>query len=203
VTFNDSDCTDDDVNAQIQANATDIGSGTEDIDVTFSQQIDGTLTDFLKSDADGNVGFLAKDQAIPDGKGLLFDDTPGTDDTGTGDIASMTVDENTVGVACALHMDTDGNWIEADADTASAADMPCQALALETGTGTKKVLLRGFARNDDWAWTVGGLIYVSTTTGTLTQTAPSTTGDMVQIVGFATHADRMYFNPSYTMIEHN
>ena len=56
-------------------------------------------------------------------------------------------------------------------------------------------------RDDTWTWTVGGLIYVSTTTGTLTQTAPSGTGDQVQVVGYATHADRMYFNPSLVLVE--
>jgi hypothetical protein len=186
--------------SRIKANATDVTEGAEIADAWWQILISGAWVTVLNIDGDGNVGFTNKDQAIPDGKGLLYDDTPGSDLTGTGDIASMTVDENSVGVTCALHMDTDGNWIEADADTASGADMPCQALALETGTGTKKVLLRGFIRNDAWTWTVGGLIYVSTTTGTLTQTAPSSADDRIQIVGFATHADRMFFNPSYSMI---
>lgn len=124
---------------------------------------------------------------------------PNSDDTGSGQMAPMTVDANTIGVGSALHMDTDGHWIEADADV--IATMPCSALALETGTGSKKVLLQGFMRNDGWTWTVGGIIYVSCTVGTLTQTAPAGNGDFVQIVGFATHADRMWFSPNLNLVE--
>jgi hypothetical protein len=47
-------------------------------------------------------------------------------------------------------------------------------------------------RNDAWAWTAGGQIYLSATVGGLTQTAPATSGDKVQQVGFAISADVMY-----------
>jgi len=124
---------------------------------------------------------------------VKLDDTPGTDLTANGFAVTMTVDANATGVGAALHMDTDGNWIEADASATTT--MPCTALALETGTGSKDVLLQGFIRNDAWTWTVGGEIFVSTTTGALTQTGPSGSGDQVQIVGLATHADRIFFNP--------
>lgn len=59
ITFKDSDCTDDDVNAKIQINATDTGSGTEDIDWTYSTQIAGNLTTWLSVDADGVVSAAA------------------------------------------------------------------------------------------------------------------------------------------------
>ncbi|MBA7506480.1 hypothetical protein ES706_05171 [subsurface metagenome] len=63
-------------------------------------------------------------------------------------------------------------------------------------------LLRGFLRFDTWTWTPGGLLYVDRTTpGTLTQTAPSTTGDQVQVVGVAITADIILFNPSYELVE--
>lgn len=117
----------------------------------------------------------------------------GADDTACGLIATMTVDTNSVGIGSALFMAADGNFDEADADLTAA--MPCTALALETSTGTKKVLLLGYMRHDAWTWTPGGVIFVSGTVGTLTQTAPTTTGQQIQIVGYATHADRMYFNP--------
>jgi hypothetical protein len=125
---------------------------------------------------------------------------PESNNEARGIITTMTVDANTYGIGAALYLDNDGHWIEADAETA----MPCGALALETGTGSKRVLMQGFIRNDNWNWsTIGGFgfIYVSCVTGELTQTAPSGSGDFVQIVGFATHANRMYFNPQYTMVE--
>jgi len=52
-TFGDSDTTDSDANAQICVQCTDTGSGTEDCDLTISQQIAGTMTDVWELDADG------------------------------------------------------------------------------------------------------------------------------------------------------
>lgn len=69
-------------------------------------------------------------------------------------------------------------------------------------------LMHGFARDDSWNWNVGGssgLIYGSTagTTGnTLTQTAPTGANAVTQILGVATHPDRIYFNPQLVQVEH-
>ncbi len=57
VVFKDSDCADADDNAEIYAEATDTGSGTEDIDLYFRQQINGTMSTFLHADADGDLDF--------------------------------------------------------------------------------------------------------------------------------------------------
>lgn len=56
----------------------------------------------------------------------------------------------------------------------------------------------GFIRDDHWAWTVGGPIYLSAATGgALTQTAPTATDSVTIIVGVATHADRMFKHTFY------
>ena len=47
---------------------------------------------------------------------------------------------------------------------------------------------------------MGGLIYASETAGALTQTAPTGTDTGVQIVGQATDADRMDFNPMLNIV---
>ena len=47
-----------------------------------------------------------------------------------------------------------------------------------------------------WNWTVGGIIYLSTTPGALTQTAPSATDDVVRVCGWAVNADTVFWNPS-------
>jgi hypothetical protein len=57
VDFADSDGTDSDVNARIYADLTDTGSGTEDADMYFQQQIAGAMTTWLHADADGNIDF--------------------------------------------------------------------------------------------------------------------------------------------------
>ena len=55
--FRDSGCTDNDDNVRIYADCTDTGSGTEDCDITIAVQVDGTLTDVISIDADGNINF--------------------------------------------------------------------------------------------------------------------------------------------------
>ena len=134
-------------------------------------------------------------------KSIEFDPTPTNDDTGQGIIITATIDQNTQGFGNAMHLDTDGHWIDAHADNATTA-MPCMALALEAGTGTKKLLLRGIIRDDDWNWTVGAAIYVSdTASGDLTETQTADTGEIVQFVGWALSADVIFFNPSNLWLE--
>lgn len=128
-----------------------------------------------------------------------LDSSPDSDHTGSGITSDMTVDVNATGFGAALYIASDGNLEEADAS--SSATMPCMGMALESGTGTKSILLSGFIRDDSWAWTSGGKIYVSTTTGALTQTVPSGSGDQVQVVGVAKSADIVYFFPSLLTLE--
>jgi hypothetical protein len=77
-------------------------------------------------------------------------------------------------------------------------------LALEAGTDTNplKVALAGsFVRDDTWTWTVGAELYMATTDGDITETAPSTTGNLVRIIGYAVTADIIFFDPDRTYIE--
>jgi len=129
-----------------------------------------------------------------------WDNSPSTDKTATGIMTTMTYGE-TVALYELLFMETDGELYLADADTLTT--MPAIALALETGgdADTKKVLMTGFVRYDEWNWTIGGLLYASTTPGGITQTAPSGTNDVVQIVGIAISADVIYFKPEYSNLE--
>lgn len=129
---------------------------------------------------------------------------PDDDATAYGLKATMTVDTNAEGFGAPLAMAADGHLDTADAD--SVNNMPCIALALETGTGNKKVLLHGIIRNDAWNWTMGAgvanLVYVSITVGTLTQTKPTGVDDVVQPVGWALSADVIYFCPSMLWVTH-
>ena len=115
-----------------------------------------------------------------------------------GMIINVTVDDASVAFGNPLYCADDFNYERCDADT--TATMPCVALAVETGAGSKMVLLEGQICNTTWDWSAGP-IYISLTTGALTQTIPSGTGDQVQIVGFALSADTMYFRPDSTVVE--
>ncbi|MBK8225426.1 MAG: hypothetical protein IPK73_30800 [Candidatus Obscuribacter sp.] len=128
---------------------------------------------------------------------------PSNNLTATGVKITLTANENQAfGDVCFINSDGEAQLADADAAATSGAIFMCTG-TVTTGNPATYLAL-GIARNDTWAWTVGGLIYLSTagTTGnTLTQTAPSGSGDIVQILGVATHADRMYFKPELVQIE--
>lgn len=140
------------------------------------------------------------DITLPDAGDIIWDNAPASDHTWSGDVTSLTAGENlTVGEAC--YFKSDAKLWKADADASTT--MPVVALATTTilADASGEFLLRGFIRDDTWNWTVGGLVYASTTSGALTQTAVSATGDQLQIVGWAPSADILYFNPSYDIVE--
>jgi len=139
--------------------------------------------------------------ALPDGALLEIDPTPGTDATGSGDMIKMTVDTNTVGIGGLLHLESDGNFGDADADAeATCSSMLVMALTASVAAG-QKVLTRGVVRQDTWSWTVGAVLYASTSPGQMTETPPAGTGDIVRVVGYALSADVIFFDPDKTFIE--
>jgi hypothetical protein len=142
--------------------------------------------------------------AAPSGGGsgaVTFNEPAADNSAGTQSIFDSATVGESVAFPDLLYLKSDGKWWKSDAD--AAATMPGLRMALETKTAnqTCSMLVHGRVRNDAWNWTVGGIIYASTTTGELTQTAPSGTTDIVQIVGEAYHADKMIFNPDISFLE--
>ena len=120
------------------------------------------------------------------------------DETSSGIIyKDATVDTNAKGIGAPLFMAADKHF---DTATGSIITAPCVALALEAGTGTKDVLLLGGLQQDDWSWVTGpgtkSLIYISGSLGTLTQTIPTLTDQMIQPIGYAITGSYIWFNPS-------
>lgn len=132
-----------------------------------------------------------------------LDATPATDHSATGITTNALNAGTTIAAFELCYLASDGEWALADAD-ADTTSTGMFGLALEAGTDGNplSVALAGsFVRDDTWNWTVGGIIYVSTTAGGLTQTAPSGTGDIVRVVGYAVSADVIYFNPDGAWVE--
>ncbi len=126
-------------------------------------------------------------------------EAPAVNDTASGMIVSMTYGES-ISFGDPLYFKSDGKVYKADSDGSST--YPVMAIAIETASsGSHKVLLIGIVRHDAWNWTVGGTVYLSTSAG-LTQTQPSATDNVIQVMGIATHADRMYFKPGLTYLTH-
>lgn len=97
--------------------------------------------------------------------------------------------------------DTAGEWLLADADLAGA--WPARGVACNVaGDGEAAiVLVFGIMRHDAWAFTEGQTLYLSDT-GTITGTAPTGSGDCIQVVGFALSDDEAFFNFTGQYSEH-
>jgi len=174
---------------------------TNDID-----QIEKSL-EFLKEVLQNFlISFSNTDATVAFPANVELEDAPSANVTAYGVKVKLTCGETTgvaFGDVCYMKAADSKMWlIDADASTS----MPGIAMACETlaADAVGDFLLLGFARDDTWTWTVGSLIYgtVTGTTGnTLSHTAPSGAGDQVQVLGVATHADRMYFKPSMVLVE--
>jgi hypothetical protein len=174
---------------------------TNDID-----QIEQTLG-FIKDVFENFlISFSTTDATVAFPANMELDESPSANVTAYGVKVKLTCGETTgvaFGDVCYMKAADSKMWlIDADASTS----MPGIAMACETlaADAVGDFLLLGFARDDTWNWTVGSLIYgtVTGTTGnTLSHTAPSGAGDQVQVLGVATHADRMYFKPSMVLVE--
>lgn len=122
---------------------------------------------------------------------------PATDLTVTGTVISATAGEN-LAYGDIVYIKSDGKLWKGDAD---ASLFPVQYMATATilANASGVFLKDGYARNDAWTWTIGGAIYLSATAGGMTQTAPSSSGAGIQIVGYAHSATIIKFlaSPDY------
>lgn len=136
--------------------------------------------------------------------GINLMNPPSVNDTASGLIIKANVSANSQGIGAPLYVDISGNLVEANATT--SATSPCVALAIDTGTGVKRVLVHGVLRIDGWGLATGpgtaSLVYVSTATGALTQTQPSGTDQVIQPVGWALSSNSIYFAPSMMYLTH-
>ncbi len=165
----------------------------------------GAMFDVLEDTTPQLGGDLdANGKNITDVHEIRVDTLPDTDHTANGFTTNSLNAGTTIAAFELVYLHTDGEWALTDADAAATAGSVMLGIALEAGTDTNPmdVALSGaFVRDDTWAWTVGAELYVSTTPGDLTETAPSATGDIVRVVGYAVTADVVYFLPGSSWVE--
>ena len=126
-----------------------------------------------------------------------------TDGEGKGDVVyfggttSMTA-------GAIYHYKSDGTWELADADDNTKSD-GLLGVALGAASDTNGVLLRGMVTLDHDPGAVGDPIYLTTTAGDASSTAPSGNGNIVRIIGYCLHASngQIWFNPDSTFVEVN
>lgn len=155
--------------------------------------------------------------------GVSFDgsaniDLPGVNEAGTQPITfskSSTADGNhtqgdvvyfgsttSMTAGAIYHFKSDGTWELADADAASTCD-GMLGVALGAASDTNGVLLRGMVTLDHDPGAVGDVLFLSTTAGDCSATAPSGNGDIIRVVGYCLDASngQIYFNPDGTYVE--
>ena len=132
---------------------------------------------------------------------IVFAKTGNTDFDSNGEIIKFGTGSTTQG---ALHyLNSSGGWTLADADATGTAGGVLLAIALGTDPDVDGMLLRGMFTLDHDPGTIGDELYVSTTAGDITGTAPSGTGDIVRVVGYCLDSTngQIWFNPSNDFIE--
>lgn len=129
-----------------------------------------------------------------------LDGTPDTDHSAVGPTTATFNAGETMSELFSVFMRSDGTWWKTDADsTASSTSMLGVHLFSSTVSAGSPLLVAlpgSFVRDDSFNFTPGQTIYLSTTEGSWTTTAPSGTDDVIRVVGFAVTADVVFFNPS-------
>jgi len=99
-------------------------------------------------------------------------------------------------------MQSDGKMDPADASAVATANgLLAFATATLADTETGKYILNNTEiRDDSWSWTPGLPLFLSETTGALTQTAPVLSGAVVRVLGHAITATTIWWNPDNTWV---
>ena len=124
-----------------------------------------------------------------------------------GDVLYFGNGSTTQGQLC--YLKEDGSWGTADADGAATgvdADrdaMGMLAIALGDDPDVDGMLVRGVITMDYDLGDCGNPIYVSTTAGDMTSTAPSASGDFVRVLGYCLDDNngQIWFNPDSAWVE--
>jgi hypothetical protein len=174
-----------------KAAGSDIDTGTDDGKYVTSKALEDS-TKIVKTD---------KAQTLS-GKKISLNPAPATDNYSGQDISLTAHEAFTLGQVG--YLNSDGEVALADADGIATASATYIATAAINADAAGVFLRRGIIHLHTLApnWTVGGLVYLSTDAGAMTQTAPSGTDDVIQILGRAIAADILDFDPQLSQVEH-
>ena len=173
---------------------------------------------YLKNDADDTTsGTLTAAGFITGGTvnaarfitgGDVFIDSTPADTVYSGITASFTAGEALEDGEVVYLKASDGKVWKAVATAAATSRAIGMVVADASANAAVTLLLQGFLRADTNfpTWTIGGALYTpEAETGGKNvpeQAAPDSDGDFVQVLGWASDANTVYFNPSNDIIEH-
>ena len=157
-------------------------------DITFSP----SSTEKLRITSTGDI------ELAPSSRIVLDDQPTASTASGSGTIVKWSVSETTTaGLLYAVK--TNGGWTTTDADVENRS-IYMLAIALSTNANLG-MLLQGFFYKSAHGFTIGLPLYISNTAGAFTTTRPTGTNDYVRIIGYATSANYIYFDPDKTWIK--
>jgi hypothetical protein len=93
-----------------------------------------------------------------------------------------------------------GDWDNTDAGSAEFAS-GLIGYTLGTSSVTNGVMLQGTIYKASHGFSIGAPLFLSTTPGAMTTTAPTGGGDIIRVVGYAISASQIYFDPAKTWVE--
>lgn len=154
-------------------------------------------------------GTMTGDMTLAENVAILFDPAGSADGKFSGFCIKGTAGATLAFGELVQLSNADGRWEKVRADIAAlGVGDPrgllgiCVASAAADGSATT-ILLQGVIRADSQFPTLtrGAQVFLSgATAGGISVTAPSTTGYVSRVVGFALTADEIYFDPSKTYI---
>ena len=186
-------------------NIASIGADTysADADSTTRVSMSATSMDFLVEDEDVfncSSTTLTVDAKLVAKKRVLAK-TSNTDANADGEIVyfggTTSMDAGKI-----YYFNSSGAWALADADAESTAK-GMLGVALGSASDTNGVLIRGMVTLDHDPGTIGDTVFLSTTAGQASSTAPSGNGDIVRVIGYCLDSTngQIYFNPDGTFVE--
>lgn len=152
--------------------------------------------DLMQEDIDELRRFLTGSMAIPSSIG-------GASKAGSTGLGAETIDTGNSGttVAGAVYYKSSTSWAYANATSAGAASYGFVGISRSTNM-TDGFCTRGIVYvGADPGGSIGDIVYLSTTNGRLTTTAPSTSGNVVRVMGHKMGTNIVYLNPSTNWIE--
>ena len=131
--------------------------------------------------------------------------TPNTNTAGTITGGDVVYFGNTTSMTTGAiyHYKSDGTWELADADAVATSD-GLLAVALGAASDTNGMCLRGMVVLDHDPGAIGDVLFLSTTAGDCSATAPSGSADIVRVIGYqVNHASNgeIWFCPDGTYVE--
>jgi hypothetical protein len=174
---------------------------------SLQELYDATVPAVLGTASAGSATTLARrdhvhsaELTLADGKSVELKKALGTDHTCSGLTVTLKAHETTTLFQVGF-INSDGEVALADAD--AVATMPVRAMATAgiSANADGVYLLKGYAVNASWSWTPGAILYASGTPGAITATAPTGTGKVVQVIGYAVTATIIFFAPDMTWLE--